>query len=79
MGNDTPQLASEPMPVSTTTITHLGTLTLMQANNQYCLLKTDNYSDPFLMEDQYRKLKNRLNKATPHVLDLYQLNKQELK
>jgi hypothetical protein len=49
MGNDTPQLSTEPSVVSTTTLPHLDALTIMKVNDQYCLLKTYNYSDPYLM------------------------------
>ena len=49
MGNESLHLNTEPTPVSKTQLTHLGALTLMQAQNQYCLLKTYSYSDPYLM------------------------------
>lgn len=60
---------------------HLGPVTLMQKDQQYCLLKIFSYSDHFLMEDRFRKLKSRSNKSAKNgsVLTVYEVTKRERK
>ena len=76
MGNEPPKITTQPRPIATTDLPHLGSLTLMQADSHLCLLKTYTYSDPYLMEDQHRKLKARINRPNPHTLNVYQLVKK---
>lgn len=78
MGNEGIANNSALQTVSDLEYIHLGPVSLMQKDQQYCLLKTFSYSDHFLMEDRYRKLKSRTNKATTtnSVLTIYQVVKR---
>jgi hypothetical protein len=80
MGNEA--IAGSPgETVGSQSLTHLGPLTLLQLQGQFCFLKVFTYSDHFLMEDRFRKLKARTTKLAnnPHVLNVHQVAKHHRK
>lgn len=81
MGNENFTTSNSLESIKNIELTHLGPMTLMQKDQQYCLLKVFSYSDHFLMEDRFRKLKSRTNKlnSSNSVLNVYQVVKKEKK
>lgn len=79
MGNQQTSMAYDPKPVGNLELMHIGSVTRMEQEGHFCLLKAFSYSDPFLAEDKYRKIKTRISKPNHSLLDVYQAHKMERK